>query len=66
MQRRWLPNRSFTGAESQPIDSPKADHSVSGETTGQAMARLDKCYNIADLREVARRRLPKGVFDYID
>ncbi len=30
------------------------------------MGRLDRCYNIADLREVARRRLPKGVFEYID
>lgn len=30
------------------------------------MARLDRCYNIADLREVARKRLPKGIFDYID
>lgn len=30
------------------------------------MGRLDHCYNIADLREVARRRLPKGVFEYVD
>ena len=30
------------------------------------MGRLDRCYNIADLRDVARRRLPKGVFDYLD
>jgi len=30
------------------------------------MGRLDRCYNIADLREVARRRLPKGVFEYVD
>ncbi len=30
------------------------------------MARIDRCYNIADLREVARRRLPKGVFEYMD
>lgn len=30
------------------------------------MSRLDSCYNIADLREVAKRRLPKGVFEYID
>jgi (S)-mandelate dehydrogenase len=28
--------------------------------------RLDHCYNIADLREVAQRRLPKGVFQYVD
>jgi (S)-mandelate dehydrogenase len=30
------------------------------------MGRLDHCYNIADLRDVARRRLPKGVFEYLD
>ncbi len=30
------------------------------------MARIDQCYNIADLREAARRRLPKGVFQYMD
>ena len=30
------------------------------------MGRLDRCYNIADLRDVARRRLPKGVFEYVD
>lgn len=30
------------------------------------MSRLERCYNIADLREAARRRLPKGVFEYLD
>lgn len=30
------------------------------------MSRLDRCYNIADMREFARRRLPKGVFEYLD
>ncbi|MEX2617846.1 MAG: alpha-hydroxy acid oxidase [Alphaproteobacteria bacterium] len=30
------------------------------------MAQLEKFYNIADLREAARRRLPKAVFEYID
>lgn len=30
------------------------------------MSRLDRCYNIPDLRELARRRLPKGVFEYLD
>ncbi len=30
------------------------------------MSRLDRCYNIADMREVAHRRLPKGVFEYLD
>jgi isopentenyl diphosphate isomerase/L-lactate dehydrogenase-like FMN-dependent dehydrogenase len=30
------------------------------------MGQLDRCYNIADLRELARKRLPKGVFEYVD
>jgi L-lactate dehydrogenase (cytochrome) len=28
--------------------------------------RLSRCANVDDLREVARRRLPRGCFDYID
>lgn len=31
-----------------------------------AQRRLARCYTIADLRGAARRRLPRGVFDYID
>ena len=30
------------------------------------LRRLAKAANVADLRSVARRRLPRGVFDYID
>jgi isopentenyl diphosphate isomerase/L-lactate dehydrogenase-like FMN-dependent dehydrogenase len=30
------------------------------------VSRLDHCYNIADLRAAAQRRLPKGVFEYVD
>lgn len=30
------------------------------------MTRLDRCYNIFDLREAAKRRLPKGIFEYVD
>jgi isopentenyl diphosphate isomerase/L-lactate dehydrogenase-like FMN-dependent dehydrogenase len=30
------------------------------------VSRIDHCYSIADLREAARRRLPKGVFQYVD
>ena len=30
------------------------------------MTNLNRCYNIFDLREVARRRLPKGIFEYVD
>lgn len=30
------------------------------------MAALDDCYNIFDLREAAKRRLPKAVFEFVD
>src|SRR5512147_1582909 len=30
------------------------------------MTNLDKCYNIFDLRDAAQRRLPKGIFEYVD
>ncbi len=30
------------------------------------MTHLDHCYNIADLRAAAQRRLPKGIFEYVD
>lgn len=30
------------------------------------MSRLDDCYNVFDLREAAKRRLPKGVFEFVD
>lgn len=30
------------------------------------MTALDDCYNIFDLRDAARRRLPKGVFEFVD
>jgi L-lactate dehydrogenase (cytochrome) len=29
-------------------------------------SRLDKCYNIEDLRKIARRKLPAPLFNYID
>src|SRR3954469_6731592 len=30
------------------------------------MTKLDRCFNIFDLREAAQRRLPKGIFEYVD
>lgn len=30
------------------------------------MAGIDDCYNIADIRRMAKRRLPKTLFDFID
>jgi hypothetical protein len=30
------------------------------------MARLDRCYNVEDLRTEAKRRLPKWIFEFVD
>ena len=30
------------------------------------MATLDNCYNIFDMREAAKRRLPRGIFEVVD
>jgi (S)-mandelate dehydrogenase len=30
------------------------------------MSALDRCFNIADLRAAAQRRLPRGVFEFVD
>ena len=30
------------------------------------MANLDRCLNVWDLRDAAKRRLPKGVFEFVD
>jgi (S)-mandelate dehydrogenase len=33
---------------------------------GNDMSALDNCYNVFDLREAAKRRLPRGVFEFVD
>ena len=30
------------------------------------MSRLDRCFDLADMREAARRHLPKAVFEFVD
>ena len=30
------------------------------------MSALDKCYNVFDLRDAAKRRLPKAMFEFVD
>jgi hypothetical protein len=30
------------------------------------MATLDNCYNIFDMREAAKRRLPHGIFEFVN
>jgi (S)-mandelate dehydrogenase len=37
------------------------------KTLGEAnMSALDDCYNIFDMREAAKRRLPRGIFEFVD
>ena len=47
-----MPARAGAAAAREPGEDP--------------MTNLDRCYNIFDLREVAKRRLPKGIFEYVD
>src|SRR5258708_7136007 len=37
-----------------------------GVTLGATARRLGACYDVADLRLAARRRIPRPVFDYVD
>jgi isopentenyl diphosphate isomerase/L-lactate dehydrogenase-like FMN-dependent dehydrogenase len=30
------------------------------------MSRLDRCFDLADVRRAARRHLPRGIFDFVD
>jgi isopentenyl diphosphate isomerase/L-lactate dehydrogenase-like FMN-dependent dehydrogenase len=42
---------------------PASSFLLQGE---QTMAALDNCYNVFDLRDAAKRRLPKAVFEFVD
>ena len=35
-------------------------------TLDRELRRLESCLNVGDLRQLARRRLPRAVFDYVD
>src|SRR5579859_6013112 len=37
-----------------------------GVTLDPAARRLGACYDVADLRQAAKRRIPRPVFDYVD
>ena len=39
---------------------------MSGSTSSTSSGPMTKAYNIEDLRIMARRRLPKVIFDYLD
>ena len=40
--------------------------SLRGVTLDPTARRLDACYDVADLRRAAKRRIPRPVFDYVD
>jgi isopentenyl diphosphate isomerase/L-lactate dehydrogenase-like FMN-dependent dehydrogenase len=39
---------------------------MAGSTSSTSSGPMTKAYNIEDLRTMARRRLPKVIFDYLD
>jgi (S)-mandelate dehydrogenase len=39
---------------------------ILGEFLSRSARSLQDAYSIADLRNLARRRLPKAVFDFVD
>src|SRR3954469_1175449 len=46
--------------------TPPRPPSSSPQHGGVRMSRLDNCYNVYDLRDAAKRRLPKAVFEFVD
>ena len=50
----------------KPIDTLRSVLQFKPIETDPVARRLARCANVADLRAVAKRRLPRGVFDYID
>jgi L-lactate dehydrogenase (cytochrome) len=49
------------------VDTFRSELATSGLLrSGLDMTRLDRANNVADLRLMARRRLPRPIFDYID
>ena len=50
----------------KPVDAVRSVVRFEPLETDAVARRLARCANVDDLRAVARRRLPRGVFDYID
>jgi L-lactate dehydrogenase (cytochrome) len=50
----------------QVIDTFRSVVRLKMPTLVPAHRRLERCVSVDDMRRIARRRLPRGVFDYID
>jgi L-lactate dehydrogenase (cytochrome) len=50
----------------QVIDTFRSVVRLKRPTLVPADRRLERCVSVDDMRRIARRRLPRGVFDYID
>jgi L-lactate dehydrogenase (cytochrome) len=50
----------------QAIDTFRSVVRLKVPTLVPAQRRLERCVSVDDMRRIARRRLPRGVFDYID
>jgi (S)-mandelate dehydrogenase len=48
------------------LDTVRVGLIIAATPGGVSMSRLDNCYNVYDLRDVAKRRLPKAVFEFVD
>ena len=56
-----------TSAEKHaPVRFPRGRDAARGDAALKAMPGYLSAYNISDLREIAKRRLPKGVFEFVD
>ena len=63
--QRYHPRQS-EGAVINAVDTLRSVLRFRPIELDAAKRRLQRAANVADLREIARRRLPRGVFDYID
>src|SRR5690606_33324069 len=63
---RTAPRLQGTGRAARGRTAERAAGRARNGLMRPAMRRLNHCYNVADLRSAARRRLPRGVFDYLD
>jgi L-lactate dehydrogenase (cytochrome) len=57
---------TFTDSILRPVRTLRSVVSVGTVETDRVERRLARAANVEDLRRIAKRRLPAGVFDYID
>ena len=58
--------RSGSTSQREPVPHAALGHPLRAVETDPVERRLARAASVADLRRIAKRRLPGGVFDYID